>query len=130
MNEEQLKQIRSLIGISDTDSIVTRTPLPLQKEIEFEAWRRRLPKNLQPDDDSYDLRGAFIAGLEPELYKEDGQYHFGSRDPNTGLILKSINHPTFYKTIAGENEAGYELFYDKVSRRVFSREKKQNRPQF
>lgn len=96
----------------------TRTNLTPDEEKTFQAWRLSLPKNLQEDTDLYDLRGAWKAGLQPE----DG--HLPSRDPKTGLILKSKNHPTFKKTIEGEEGAGYEI-YEKNGR-FYSKEKEGN----
>lgn len=44
--------------------------------------------------------------MQPEL-NEDGTYHLGSRDPYTGRILKSKQHPTYQKAIESEISAGY-----------------------
>ena len=53
--------------------------------------------------------GAFEAWVwHPEL--KDYVKHQSSRNPETGQILKGKNHPTFAKTIKGEEDAGYEIY--------------------
>ena len=84
---------------------LVKTKLTSNEEAVFQEWRKSLPKNLQVDTDDYDLRGAWKGGLEPELF--DGEYHLGSRDPNSGALLKSTNHPTYEQMITGEIMAGY-----------------------
>jgi len=42
--------------------------------------------------------------------KRDKTGHMGSRNPQTGQILKGKNHPTFNKTAEGERQAGYEMY--------------------
>lgn len=83
----------------------TLTVLSKDEEPIFQEWKKSLPTNLQTDNDLYDLRGAWKGGLEPELI--DGEWHLGSRNPETGQLLKSPNHPTYDKMIKGEIEAGY-----------------------
>ena len=73
---------------------------------QYQQWKKSLPDNLRNTDDSYDLYGAFKAGMQPEL-NEDGSYHLGSRDPKTGRILKRKNHSTYNKAIEADIEAGY-----------------------
>src|SRR5690554_1066820 len=58
-----------------------------------------------PESTGYDYQTAAEYGIKPD---ETG--HWPSREPKTGQILKGKNHPTFYKTVEGENEAGYEIF--------------------
>lgn len=58
------------------------TRLSNQDEAAFQAWRAKLPPNLQ-DDSNYDLRGAFKANAQ-----EAGNGHL----PDT---FKKPNHPTF-----------------------------------
>lgn len=72
----------------------------------YNKWRASLPPNLQNEDGTYDLRGAYEAGLQPELM-EDGTYHMGSRNPQTGRILKSPAHPTFKKAMEIDKAMGY-----------------------
>lgn len=58
----------------------------------------------------YDMQSAVEAGMRPDA---DG--HWGSRvdeGENEGLILKHITHPTFWKTIKGEDEAGMVWWHD------------------
>tara|TARA_R100000951_G_scaffold108903_1_gene105473 strand:- start:381 stop:3059 length:2679 start_codon:yes stop_codon:yes gene_type:complete len=64
---------------------------------------------------AYDMKSARAAGLGPD---ETG--HYPSRDPNTGLILKSQDHPTFHKTVKGEIEAGYEFWQDPKTERWYT----------
>lgn len=74
---------------------------------QYQQWKSNLPSNLKNTDTSiYDLYGAFKAGMQPEL-NNDGTYHLGSRDPNTGKILKKKNHPTYNKAIQADIEVGY-----------------------
>lgn len=96
-----------------------KTKLNQDEEVKFQDWRKKLPSNLQEDTDVYDLRGAWKAGLTPD---EDG--HLPSRDPKSGLILKNKTHPTFSKTVEGEQQAGYELF--EKNGRTYSRPKKKD----
>lgn len=69
-----------------------------------------------PEGTGYDADSAAQFGLTAD---ETG--HFPSRVPETGLILKGRNHPTFDKTIAGEREAGYEI-YKGPDTRYYSRQ--------
>lgn len=70
-----------------------------------------------PEGQGYDYQSATTYGLSPD---ETG--HWGSRAelPETearalglpvgsGIILKGISHPTFSKTIEGENQAGFDI---------------------
>lgn len=41
----------------------------------------------------YDYRGAYAAGINPELYPYDNTYHWPS-STEQGQMLKSPNHPT------------------------------------
>ena len=45
----------------------------------------------------------------PENMPENSDGHWTSRNPYTGQILKSKDHPTYHKTIQGEKNAGYEI---------------------
>lgn len=79
--------------------------LTSNEESVFQEWRKSLPLNLQTDNETYDLRSAWKGGLEPEFI--EGEWHLGSRNPETGQLLKSPNHPTYDKMITGEIQAGY-----------------------
>ena len=57
-----------------------------------------------PRGSGYDFAGAEAAGIGP-----DTTGHWGSRDPQTGMILKGYGHPTFYKTIAADEGLGYRI---------------------
>lgn len=61
-------------------------------------------------EEGYDIGSAREAGLMP-----GPGGHWPSRIPsgkNEGLILKSLDHPTFWMTIEEEKEAGMEWFYN------------------
>lgn len=80
----------------------------MQDEAGYRAWRSRLPKNLRDtNDNDYDMRGAYKAGMQPVWSNEDKSYHLGSRDPRTGRILKAPHHPTFLKALAEDARLGY-----------------------
>lgn len=75
-------------------------------------WKQSLPDNLKYTDESqYDLKGAYEAGLQPELNQEDGLYHLGSRDPETGRILKRNTHPTYWKALTEDAKIGYDAYW-------------------
>lgn len=46
--------------------------------------------------------------------------HWDSRNPETGLILKHPNHPTFHKTMQGEREAGMRVYHNLGDDRYYS----------
>lgn len=77
-----------------------------ENDLGYQLYKNNLPSNLQVETDSYDLYGAYESNMQPEL-NEDGTYHLGSRDPYTGRILKSKQHPTYQKAIESEISAGY-----------------------
>jgi hypothetical protein len=66
--------------------------------------------------DGYDYYNALKYGVQREG-KMGG--HMYSRVPQTGLLLKDIQHPTFWKTLAAEKAAGYEVYVK--DGRVYSR---------
>lgn len=77
-----------------------------ENDLGYQLYKNNLPSNLQVETDDYDLYGAYESNMQPEL-NEDGTYHLGSRDPYTGRILKSKQHPTYQKAIESEMSAGY-----------------------
>lgn len=77
-----------------------------ENDLGYQLYKNNLPSNLQVETDDYDLYGAYESNMQPEL-NEDGAYHLGSRDPYTGRILKSKQHPTYQKAIESEISAGY-----------------------
>ncbi len=87
--------------------------IPKRKET-FTQWGERI-KKLNPnfnylDNSEYNYRGAYEGGLEPQLViNEDGtkEYHLDSRNPITGEILKSENHPTFRQALEEDMRLGY-----------------------
>lgn len=80
----------------------------MEDEAGYRYWRQNLPKNLRDtNDNDYDMRAAYKAGMQPEWNDEDKSYHLGSRDPESGRILKSIHHPTFIKALVEDAKLGY-----------------------
>lgn len=45
----------------------------------------------------------------PEMIPTEESQHWDSRNPHTGQILKSENHPTFNLAVEGEKNAGYKI---------------------
>lgn len=84
-------------------------------------WAEDQQRGLRPGfTDGYDYWNALKNGVQrgPGM---DG--HMGSRVPQTGMILKSEDHPTFWKTMQGEREAGYQPFLAPEAGRIYSAEK-------
>ena len=80
----------------------------MQDEAGYRYWRSRLPRNLRDtNDNDYDMRAAYKAGMKPEWNDEDKSYHLGSRDPQSGRILKAPHHPTFLKALIEDARLGY-----------------------
>ena len=69
--------------------------------------------DFDPEGSGYDMESALRAGLT-----KDKTGHWGSRDPETGLILKGRKHPTFQKTLDDEKELGYTI--EKQGNRYYS----------
>lgn len=84
----------------------------MEDEAKYREWRNSLPDNLRlTNDNDYDMRGAFKAGMQPTL-ESDGLYHLGSRDPETGRILKAPHHPTYLQAINTDARMGYYPMVD------------------
>jgi len=79
---------------------------PIEKDIYYRKWRSSLPKNLQQETPTYNLRGAYEAGVQPEL-SDDGFYHLPTRNPETGEYFKSAVHPTVLKGLMEDMKLGY-----------------------
>jgi hypothetical protein len=80
-------------------------------------WAEDQMRGLRPGfQQEYDYWNALKYGVQ-----RGPDRHMGSRVPQTGLILKSPDHPTFYKTIQGERAAGYEMYLK--NGRIYSRPK-------
>lgn len=80
----------------------------MQDEAGYRAWRSQLPRNLRnTNDNDYDMRAAYKAGMQPQWNDEDRSYHLGSRDPQSGRILKAPHHPTFLKALMEDASLGY-----------------------
>jgi len=58
-----------------------------------------------PEGNGYDYQAAAEGGIKP-----DNTGHWPSRNPITGQILKGRKHETFPLTVAGETDAGYEIY--------------------
>lgn len=85
----------------------------LEDESGYNRWRNNLPANLRnTKDDDYDMRAAYKSGMQPQWNDKDKSYHLGSRDPNTGRILKSPHHPTYLEAIATDANLGYHPIID------------------
>jgi len=78
----------------------------------------RTARRFNPEGKGYDYQSAKSAGL---IKDETG--HWPSRNPKTGQILKGTSHPTFNKTIKGEEAAGYEV-YKASNGKYYSRKRK------
>lgn len=74
-------------------------------------WRNSLPDNLKYTNDlEYDMKGAYESGAQLML-GEDGFYHLPSRDPESGKILKSSTHPTYWKALTEDDKIGYKTYF-------------------
>lgn len=76
-------------------------PLSLSRMADTEVAE---PPAFDPEGTGYDDASAAQYGLAAD---ETG--HFPSRVPQTGLLLKGRGHKTWPLTVAGEEEAGYEI---------------------
>lgn len=54
----------------------------------------------------------------PENMPQEDDRHWGSRNPHTGQLLKSPNHPTYDLLLEGEKQAGYKI--QKIGDREYS----------
>lgn len=69
------------------------------------AKRLGVPYKSLPNEDEYDYYNAYEV--------PPGDEHWASRNPTTGRILKSDQHPTFMShTVPGEQNAGYQFYTD------------------
>lgn len=75
----------------------------LREKVKFQSFN--------PEGDGYDFQNAEKYNLTPD---ETG--HYPSRVPETGLLLKGKNHPTFSKTLEAEKKLGYEVYKGKDGR--------------
>lgn len=84
-----------------------------QDEGKYRNYHATLPNNLKNSSKDYDMRSYWEGQNKPSSFdysqpkNEDGLYHAGSRNPNTGQILKSPKHHTFNKAIESDKAAGY-----------------------
>jgi len=72
-------------------------------------------EQFNPDGAGYDYESAKKYGIEPD---ETG--HYPSRVSETGQILKGKQHPTFNKTIQGEEKLGYKIAKNDKDGRYYS----------
>lgn len=80
---------------------------PVLQDLYYQQWKQGLPQNLQKETPTYDLRGAYKAGVAPQL-ENDGYYHLPSRNPDTGQYLKSAVHPTAIEAMVEDQLFGYQ----------------------
>lgn len=92
----------------------------------YQNFVSTLPDNLRNNDERfYNMRGYWEALGSPSEFdysqpkEEDGFYHAFSRNPNTGEILKTPQHPTFRMAIEGDVAAGYTP-YKSPEGRIFT----------
>ena len=64
-----------------------------------------------PEGSGYDYTTATASGGKPD---ETG--HWGSIDPQTGMVLKGKGHSTFHKTVAAEEKLGFKIVKGKDGR--------------
>ena len=80
------------------------------KKLTYDEWKDALPPNLRDTDTTtYNLRGAYQAGLQPiEVLHEDGtiKKHLRSINPNTLEFLKASDHESVKEEIAWFNSQG------------------------
>jgi len=60
----------------------------------------------------YDYDTAAKYGIKPSPING----HWQSRVPETGQILKGVNHPTFHKTVEAERKIGNNIMYDETGK--------------
>jgi hypothetical protein len=107
---------------------VVETPAEYQ-DGGFKAWMENLPDNLKnTNSEDYNLEGAHEAGLEPTWNEQDQSYHLGSRNPQTGEILKSQWHDTFDKALNEDEKLGYKSYLDEQSGKVYTHKLGSNLP--
>jgi hypothetical protein len=94
------------------------TSLTAKEETEFQKFYKTLPSNLQSDTSQYDIRGYWDSLKRPigfdysQRKEDDGLYHAYSRHPQTGKMLKAMDHPTASMAIKGDKAAGYSHAID------------------
>lgn len=74
------------------------------------------------ENPNYDYESARKAGMGPQSAPGPNQGHWQSRvpsGPKEGLILKSVNHPTFNLGVQGEKEVGNKM-YSAPDGRIYS----------
>ena len=73
-------------------------------------------------DPLYDYESAREAGMGPQAAPGPNQGHWQSRvsrGPKEGLMLKSVDHPTFNLGVRGEKEVGNKM-YSAPDGRIYS----------
>ena len=106
------RPFRALTAEDEQRFVAWFNDLPFSKEFE-----QRYGEKPNPNDQSYDYRAAYAAGVEPTRYQFDGQYHWPSAAPN-GELLKAVNHPTAWmqdfmeSTGTDPNKLGIKNPYD------------------
>lgn len=102
--------INNIDGITFAEGGNTNNSWTMEDEAGYRAWRESLPDNLRHTNDNiYDMRAAYKSGAQPQLY-DDGYYHLPSRDPRTGMSLKSPIHPTHTLATFADGLMGYHPY--------------------
>ena len=57
----------------------------------------------------YDYLTAMISGIKPQKVN-DNEYHWPTRDPKSGKILKKLNHPTLLMGLLEDMKLGYKPY--------------------
>lgn len=91
--------------------------IPQLKQLpKWPMWMEDQQRGLTPGFvDNYDYWNANKYGV-----RRGADGHMASRVPQTGLLLKNPAHPTFWKTLRGEQAGGYEV-YTGQDGRLYSR---------
>jgi hypothetical protein len=102
------------LGGNTFDFVRNQNNQGLFEDYNFNKFRETLPDNLKNTNPStYNMKGYWEALGKPANFdysqptEEDGYYHAFSRNPKTGEILKSPNHPTFKTAIERDIQSGY-----------------------
>ena len=118
----RLMQFRYALGVDPNHKFTNKEIEDLKKKDStlFAELGLKVPKY----QNSGVLRNAYNDPEEMYDYSA-GQYDFNenhgrSRDPETGLVLKNLNHPTAFKSYDVDNNLGYK-WYKSFDGRIYSK---------